>query len=112
MQGHLYTHFIKRAAPFWLVSCFFVVKHKQALPDCKPLVIQLKYCPLLPSLNKVDYYYHYHYHYHFLLLLSTDELFAGAITLRLCSQSKQHDPSHNYVSPTLNDQIIPLRRSF
>ena len=25
-----------------------------------PLVIQLKYCPLLPSLNKVDYYYYYY----------------------------------------------------
>ena len=24
-----------------------------------PLVIQLKYCPVLPSLNKVDYYYYY-----------------------------------------------------
>ena len=28
-----------------------------------PLVIQLKYCPLLPSLNKVDYYYYYYYYY-------------------------------------------------
>ena len=27
-----------------------------------PLVIQLKYCPLLPSLNKVDYYYYYYYY--------------------------------------------------
>ena len=25
----------------------------------RPLVIQLKYCPVLPSLNKVDYYYYY-----------------------------------------------------
>ena len=26
----------------------------------RSLVIQLKYCPVLPSLNKVDYYYHYY----------------------------------------------------
>ena len=25
----------------------------------RPLVIQLKYCPVLPSLNKVDYYYYW-----------------------------------------------------
>ena len=29
-----------------------------------PLVIQLKYCPVLPSLNKVDYYYYYYYYYY------------------------------------------------
>ena len=27
-----------------------------------PLVIQLKHCPVLPSLNKVDYYYYYRWY--------------------------------------------------
>ena len=30
-----------------------------------PLVIQLKYCHMLPSLNKVDYYYYYYYYYYY-----------------------------------------------
>ena len=94
MQGHLYTHFIKRAARFWLMSCFL---RRKANKPFRIASLQLKYCPLLPSLNEVDYCYYYYYYYYFLLLLSTDDLSAGAITLRLCSQSKQHDPSHNYV---------------
>ena len=34
---------------FWLLSFLFIVL------VWGPLVIQLKYCPVLPSLNKVDY---------------------------------------------------------
>ena len=38
---------------FWLLNfCFIVLVWG-------PLVIQLKYCPVLPSLNKVDYCYYY-----------------------------------------------------
>ena len=39
--------------------CFFFLIWK-----LMPLVIQLKYCPVLPSLNKVDYYYYYYYYYY------------------------------------------------
>ena len=43
---------------FWLLNfCFRILVWA-------PLVIQLKYCPVLPSLNKVDYYYYYYYYYY------------------------------------------------
>ena len=66
-------HFVKKYWEFsnnkLILNIFWHCLKKNDVSSRGSLVIQLKYCHVLPSLNKVDYYYYYYYYYLLLLLL-------------------------------------------
>ena len=109
MQDHLYTHFIKRAARFWLVSCFFVVKQTSPRGQQATSYSVEVLSPLPSSSFKIKVI--------IIIIIScccyppTSSLQARLPCVCVRSLSSTIHPIIMY-SPTLNDQIIPFRRSF